>query len=50
MHHGGRVLEETRMDAVVFVLDPDGTRLELMANEFDPASYAPASDGSRRHP
>ncbi len=42
--HGGRVLEETRFDAVVFVLDPDGTRLELMTNEFDPAAYAPASD------
>ena len=38
--HGGRVLEETRLETVVFALDPDGTRLELMTNEFDPASYA----------
>ncbi len=38
--HGGRVLAETRLDAAVFVLDPDGARLELLANEFDPAAYA----------
>ena len=38
--HGGRVLAETRLETVVFALDPDGTRLELMANDFDPASWS----------
>ena len=40
--HGGRVLEQTRLETVVFALDPDGTRLELMANEFDPAAWSSA--------
>ena len=38
--HGGRILEETRLEGVVFALDPDGTRLELMTRPFDPATYA----------
>ena len=38
--HGGRILETTRLDGVVFALDPDGTRLELMTRPFDPATYA----------
>lgn len=37
---GGRVLEEGRIDAgpvrAVFVLDPDGTRLELIESPGDP--------------
>jgi len=38
---GGRVLEETRMDApggavvAVFILDPDGTRIELVQSPGD---------------
>ena len=37
--HGGRVLEETRVPRALFVLDPDGTRIELIAGDFDPATY-----------
>jgi catechol 2,3-dioxygenase-like lactoylglutathione lyase family enzyme len=37
---GGRVLGESRLEAAVFVLDPDGTRIELLANEFDPVAYS----------
>lgn len=40
--HGGRILEDTRLEGVVFALDPDGTRLELMTQPFDPAAYAQA--------
>ena len=39
---GGRLLEDTRIgDRAAFVLDPDGTRIELVAGDFDPAAYAP---------
>jgi glyoxylase I family protein len=46
---GGNVLEATRLDSqgkgsnAIFVTDPDGTRIELVEGDFDPASY-----GSRR--
>jgi len=42
---GGSVLEATRLDSggrgndAIFVTDPDGTRIELVAGDFDPASY-----------
>jgi catechol 2,3-dioxygenase-like lactoylglutathione lyase family enzyme len=41
---GGRVLEETLLDgrglgsSAVFVCDPDGTRIELLDGNFDPAA------------
>jgi glyoxylase I family protein len=41
---GGRVLDETHLDgrgrgpSAVFVCDPDGTRIELVEGEFDPAA------------
>ena len=41
---GGAVLEETHLDgrgrgpSAVFVTDPDGTRIELVEGEFDPAA------------
>ena len=38
--HGGSILEATRLEGVVFALDPDGTRLELMTQPFDPVNYA----------
>jgi lactoylglutathione lyase len=46
---GATVLDATRLDGqgkgpnAVFVTDPDGTRIELVEGDFDPASY-----GSRR--
>lgn len=42
---GGRVLDATRLEgkggapSAVFVTDPDGTRIELVAGDFDPARY-----------
>ncbi|TFH20251.1 MAG: lactoylglutathione lyase [Myxococcales bacterium] len=42
--HGTRVLEETRFDnaehgiAAIFILDPDGTRVELVQMPGDPAA------------
>jgi len=44
---GGAVLEATRLDSqgrgsnAIFVTDPDGTRIELVEGDFDPANYAP---------
>ena len=43
---GGDVLEATRLPGArgepiaIFVTDPDGTRIELVAGDFDPAKYA----------
>lgn len=43
---GATVLVETRLEAgrdganVVFVTDPDGTRIELVEGDFDPAKFA----------
>jgi catechol 2,3-dioxygenase-like lactoylglutathione lyase family enzyme len=45
---GARVLEETRLDAggagprAIFVTDPDGTRIELVEGDFDPAAWSRA--------
>jgi len=42
---GGSVLEATRLDSqgkgsnAIFVTDPDGTRIELVEGDFDPAAY-----------
>ena len=42
---GATVLEATRLDSkgkgsnAIFVTDPDGTRIELVEGDFDPASY-----------
>jgi catechol 2,3-dioxygenase-like lactoylglutathione lyase family enzyme len=44
---GGGVLEGTRLAGpdgearAIFVSDPDGTRIELVAGDFDPADYRP---------
>jgi catechol 2,3-dioxygenase-like lactoylglutathione lyase family enzyme len=44
---GATVLETTRLDTqgkganAIFVTDPDGTRIELVEGDFDPASYRP---------
>ena len=41
---GGQVLEATRLDSrgrgsnAIFVTDPDGTRIELIEGDFDPAA------------
>ena len=43
---GGSVLEATRLagarggPSAIFVTDPDGTRIELVAGDFDPARFA----------
>ena len=43
---GACVLEETRLGregagpGAIFVTDPDGTRIELVEGDFDPATYA----------
>jgi len=42
---GATVLEATRLDSngkgsnAIFVTDPDGTRIELVEGDFDPAAY-----------
>ena len=42
---GARVLDETRLaregagPEAIFVTDPDGTRIELVEGDFDPAAY-----------
>ena len=44
---GATVLEATRLDSqgkgsnAIFVTDPDGTRIELVEGDFDPAAYRP---------
>jgi lactoylglutathione lyase len=44
---GARVLEATRLDgrgrgpSAIFVTDPDGTRIELVEGDFDPAASGP---------
>ena len=44
---GATVLETTRLDSqgkgsnAIFVTDPDGTRIELVEGDFDPAAYRP---------
>jgi catechol 2,3-dioxygenase-like lactoylglutathione lyase family enzyme len=43
---GARVLAETRLEGggagpnAIFVTDPDGTRIELVEGDFDPAAWA----------
>ena len=32
-------LEETRLATAIFLLDPDGTRIELVEGDFDPEQY-----------
>ena len=42
---GATVLEATRLDSqgkgsnAIFVTDPDGTRIELVEGDFDPAAH-----------
>ena len=39
---GGRVLDESHIDVnggAIMVLDPDGTRIELVSGDFDPATW-----------
>jgi catechol 2,3-dioxygenase-like lactoylglutathione lyase family enzyme len=44
---GARVLDETRLGQdgpgpkAIFVTDPDGTRIELVEGDFDPAAWGP---------
>ena len=44
---GATVLEATRLDSkgkgsnAIFITDPDGTRIELVEGDFDPAAYRP---------
>jgi len=44
---GATVLDATRLDSqgkgsnAIFVTDPDGTRIELVEGDFDPAAYRP---------
>ena len=44
---GATVLDDTRLDGkgkgsnAIFVTDPDGTRIELVEGDFDPAAYRP---------
>ena len=46
---GATVLDATRLDSqgrgsnAIFVTDPDGTRIELVEGDFDPAAYRPPS-------
>jgi catechol 2,3-dioxygenase-like lactoylglutathione lyase family enzyme len=46
---GATVLDATRLDGrgkgpnAVFVADPDGTRIELVEGDFDPADYRPGA-------